>query len=308
MNLLEQFGEIRERAERGLPSALRFEAEGRELTRNFLPNERLILLGGGNIAQPLCRYAADLSFEVTVADDRPSFANRPRFPEAHAVYCDLFPAAIEKIGIGEGDYVAVITRGHRYDADCLREILGGTMPKYLGMIGSKRRTTGLLNLLESEGFDRARLDAIYTPIGLDIGALTVKEIAISIVAELIACRRAETRRRSHSSILTSEDIDLPLLRYVADESIGKVLMMVCDTSGSTPVKSGAFMAIDSSTQYRGTIGGGCSESAVLRQAYYLIGTGESQCVTIDMSNDVAEKEGMVCGGEMTVLLADLTKK
>ena len=80
MNLLEQFGEIRERAERGLPSALRFEAEGRELTRNFLPNERLILLGGGNIAQPLCRYAADLGFEVTVADDRPSFANRPRFP------------------------------------------------------------------------------------------------------------------------------------------------------------------------------------------------------------------------------------
>ena len=76
MNLLEQFGEIRERAERGLPSALRFEAEGRELTRNFLPNERLILLGGGNIAQPLCRYAADLGFEVTVADDRPSFARK----------------------------------------------------------------------------------------------------------------------------------------------------------------------------------------------------------------------------------------
>lgn len=149
------------------------------------------------------------------------------------------------------------------------------MPKYLGMIGSKRRTTGLLNLLESEGFDRAKLDAIHTPIGLDIGALTVKEIAISIVAELIACRRAETRRRSHSSILTSEDIDLPLLRYVADESIDKVLMMVCDTSGSTPVKSGAFMAIDSSTQYRGTIGGGCSESAVLRQAYYLIGTAKA---------------------------------
>ena len=243
-----------------------------------------------------------------MADDRPSFANHPRFPEAKQIVCDLFPAAIEKIGIRESDYVAVITRGHRYDADCLRELLRGIMPRYLGMIGSKRRTVGLLNMLEEEGFSRADLDRIHTPIGLDIGALTVKEIAISIVAELIACRRAETRRRSHSSILTSEDIDLPLLRYVADESIDKVLMMVCDTSGSTPVKSGAFMAIDSSTQYRGTIGGGCSESAVLRQAYYLIGTGESRCVTIDMSNDVAEKEGMVCGGEMTVLLADLTKK
>ena len=207
MNLLEQFQTIRESAEHGLASALHFEAEGAELVRSFRPNERLILLGGGNIAQPLCRYAADLGFSVIVADDRPTFANRPRFPEAHTVYCDRFENAIDRIGIGAGDYVAVITRGHRYDADCLRKILRGTMPKYLGMIGSKRRTAGLLNLLEGEGFDRAQLDAIHTPIGLDIGALSVKEIAISIVAELIACRRADTNRRSHSSIMTSEDID-----------------------------------------------------------------------------------------------------
>ena len=182
MNLLEQFQTIRESAEHGLASALHFEAEGAELVRSFRPNERLILLGGGNIAQPLCRYAADLGFSVIVADDRPTFANRPRFPEAHTVYCDRFENAIDRIGIGAGDYVAVITRGHRYDADCLRKILRGTMPKYLGMIGSKRRTAGLLNLLEGEGFDRAQLDAIHTPIGLDIGALSVKEIAISIVA------------------------------------------------------------------------------------------------------------------------------
>ena len=272
MNLLEQFQTIRESAEHGLASALHFEAEGAELVRSFRPNERLILLGGGNIAQPLCRYAADLGFSVIVADDRPTFANRPRFPEAHTVYCDRFENAIDRIGIGAGDYVAVITRGHRYDADCLRKILRGTMPKYLGMIGSKRRTAGLLNLLEGEGFDRAQLDAIHTPIGLDIGALSVKEIAISIVAELIACRRTDTNR------------------------------------GSTPVKSGAFMAVDSSTKFMGTIGGGCSESAVLRQAYYLIGTGESRSVSIDMSNDVAEKEGMVCGGQMKVLLADLSKR
>lgn len=127
-----------------------------------------------------------------MADDRPSFANHPRFPEAKQIVCDLFPAAIEKIGIRESDYVAVITRGHRYDADCLRELLRGIMPRYLGMIGSKRRTVGLLNMLEEEGFSRADLDRIHTPIGLDIGALTVKEIAISIVAELIAERRRTT--------------------------------------------------------------------------------------------------------------------
>ena len=84
MNLLEQFQTIRESAEHGLASALHFEAEGAELVRSFRPNERLILLGGGNIAQPLCRYAADLGFSVIVADDRPTFVNRPRFPEAPA--------------------------------------------------------------------------------------------------------------------------------------------------------------------------------------------------------------------------------
>lgn len=309
MTLLEQLQAAAENARKGLPAALTIDADGVQYTRNFMPQERLILLGGGTIAQPLCRYAADLGFELVVADDRPSFANHPRFPEAKQIVCDLFPAAIEKIGIRESDYVAVITRGHRYDADCLRELLRGIMPRYLGMIGSKRRTVGLLNMLEEEGFSRADLDRIHTPIGLDIGALTVKEIAISIVAELIAERRRTTDRRSKSSILTAEDIDLPLLETAARGDIPKTLMLVYETSGSTPVKSGSYMVVDANTATAGTIGGGCSESAVMRQAYYLIGTGEHKCVTIDMSNDIAAQEGMVCGGQMKVLLADLgTKK
>ncbi|MFR0924469.1 MAG: XdhC family protein [Butyricicoccaceae bacterium] len=222
--------------------------------------------------------------------------------------CDLFPAAIEKIGIRESDYVAVITRGHRYDADCLRELLRGIMPRYLGMIGSKRRTVGLLNMLEEEGFSRADLDRIHTPIGLDIGALTVKEIAISIVAELIAERRRTTDRRSKSSILTAEDIDLRCWKPL-HAVIFQKRSCSCTTSGSTPVKSGSYMVVDANTATAGTIGGGCSESAVMRQAFYLIGTGEHKCVTIDMSNDIAAQEGMVCGGQMKVLLADLgTKK
>ena len=116
-SLIDQFQQIEDAVSRGLPAALHFEAEGTAYVRSFRPQERLILLGGGNIAQPLCRYAADLGFEVIVADDRPSFANHPRFPEAKEIYCDLFPASIEKIGVREGDYFAVITRGHRYDAD-----------------------------------------------------------------------------------------------------------------------------------------------------------------------------------------------
>ena len=146
--------------------------------------------------------------------------------------------------------------------------------------------------------------------GFSIGKIEHKMgIRGSQTAELIAERRRTTDRRSKSSILTAEDIDLPLLETAARGDIPKTLMLVYETSGSTPVKSGSYMVVDANTATAGTIGGGCSESAVMRQAYYLIGTGEHKCVTIDMSNDIAAQEGMVCGGQMKVLLADLgTKK
>ncbi|HWS29750.1 MAG TPA: XdhC/CoxI family protein [Clostridia bacterium] len=290
----------------GLPATLELDIGGVRYFRIFRPKERLILLGGGHIAQPLCTFAAALDFSVTVVDDRPSFANRTRFLEADSVLCDAFPHAIRQLKIQENDYVAVITRGHRWDADCLRAILPGTMPKYLGMIGSKRRTTGLLQLLEEEGLSRSKLDLIHTPIGLDIGALTIQEIAVSILAELIKCRRQGTDRHANKTVLTSEDIDLDLLKFLAEDETPKALLLVYDTSGSTPVKSGALMAIDVNSRTAGTIGGGCSENAVLRDAYALIGTGGRRRVTVDMSNDVAEEEGMVCGGRMKVLIADVT--
>lgn len=162
-----------------------------------------------------------------------------------------------------------------------------------------------MNLLEQEGFPSTALRGIHTPIGLEIGALTVKEIAISILAELIACRRADTKRRSNNSVLVTENIDLNPLRFLADSYREKALLLVYETSGSTPVKSGAMMAVDRSFQTADTIGGGCSENAVLKDAYHLIGTGKQRSITIDMSNDVAEEEGMVCGGQMKVLIKDV---
>ena len=294
-----------EQIKNGSPASLTFEAEGITYLRNFRPMERLILLGGGHVAQPLCRYGADLGFAVTVADDRPSFANRARFPEAGAVLCDAFPNAIRQLAIGEGDYVAVITRGHRYDADCLRQLLAGPFPRYLGMIGSKRRVIALFQLLEEEGFPRELLDRIHAPIGLPIGALTTREIAISIVAELIQCRRKDTKRRSKETVLVTEDVDLPLLEFLTCGDTPKALLVVLETSGSTPVKSGAMMAVDRTLRTAGTIGGGCSENAALTEARRIIGTGGRRCITVDMSNDVAEEEGMVCGGRMKVLIEDL---
>ena len=286
----------------GRPAAMTWEVDGIAYIRNFRPKERLILLGGGHIAQPLCRYGAELGFAVTVVDDRPSFANYARFPEAAEVICDAFPKALSGLCIHGADYVAVITRGHRYDADCLRSILRGTFPKYLGMIGSRRRVIGLFQLLKNEGLPGELLDKIHAPIGLSINALTTQEIAMSIAAELIQCRRQNTPRRSGSTVLVEEDIDLLLIESLARSDEPKALLVVLETSGSTPVKSGAMMVADRNFQTIGTIGGGCSEHVVLQEAYRIIGTTQSRCIHVDMSNDVAEAEGMVCGGQMKVLI------
>lgn len=301
-----QFQDILHAVRQGQAAQLVFQADGISYVRAFQPKERLLLLGGGHIAQPVCRYAADLGFAVTVADDRPSFANLTRFPDAEEVICEAFPKAIQGFQIHENDYVAVITRGHRYDADCLRSILPGVFPRYLGMIGSRRRVKGLMDLLREEGFPQEKLERIHAPIGLDIGALTVKEIAISILAELIQCRRRDAPRRGQGELLALQDMDLPLLEFLAGGETPKAVMIVCETTGSTPVKAGAMMALDQNYRSAGTIGGGCGESAVTLEAYRLIGTGQSRCVTVDMTNDTAAEEGMVCGGQMKVLMADIS--
>ena len=245
------YNELYQAVLNGRPAAMTWKMDGIAYIRNFRPKERLILLGGGHIAQPLCRYGADLGFAVTVVDDRPSFANHARFPEAAEVVCDAFPKALSDLRIHESDYVAVITRGHRYDADCLRSILRGTFPKYLGMIGSRRRVMGLFQLLKDEGIPSELLEKIHAPIGLSISALTTQEIAMSIAAELIQCRRKDTPRRSGSTVLVEEDIDLPLIESLSRSDAPKALLVVLETSGSTPVKSGAMMVVDHNFQSMG---------------------------------------------------------
>lgn len=303
----EQFAEILNQTRNNQTAQWTIDINGTVYTRIFRPKERLILLGGGHIAQPLCTIATMLGFAVTVVDDRPSFANHPRFPEAEYIVCDAFPHAIQILNIHAGDFVAIMTRGHRYDADCLRTVLAGSMPQYLGLLGSRRRTIALLHLLEEEGFQRTRLDTIHTPIGLDIGALSIQEIAVSIAAQLVQHRRQGLNRRSKSCVLTEETFSEEVVADIVEHDTPKALLMVYETSGSTPVKSGAFMTVDQNFQIKGTIGGGCSESAVLRDAFYLIGTGKQQSVTINMNHDVAAEEGMVCGGQMNVLLMDISQ-
>jgi len=271
------------------------------------PAERLIVLGAGHIAVPVCEFGAKLGFSVTVCDDRPSFANTQRFPLAKAVICDSFPHAIESLGITGYDYVVIITRGHRYDADCLRKLLPGAAPAYLGLIGSRRRVKGLFEMLCEEGYSPAAMNRICTPIGLDIGAVTPEEIALSILAEIVAYKRKPEACGSNR-FYTDSDLEPEMIRYLADSGEPKAIVTVTQTKGSTPRAAGAKMAVNSIGQAVGSIGGGCSEGAVIREAVRIIGTGTYKMLDIDLTGDVAESDGMVCGGIMRVLVEDASEQ
>lgn len=299
------FTEIYQHIMEGLPASYEFEADGDRYIRVFSPKERVILLGGGHIAEPLCRYANDLGFRVVVCDDRPAFASAQRFPEAEKVICDSFQNAITQLKITESDYVCVLTRGHRYDTECLREILSGTFPCYIGMVGSKRRSEGVFRILREEGYDSEKIDRICAPIGMKINALTIKEIAISIVGQLIEYRRRDIQRSHESARLITENIDWKLMEYLAADESPKALLTVYDTQGSTPVKSGAMMSVDRDLNITGTIGGGCGEHKAMMEARKIIGTGESKTLQVNLTQDMAEEEGMVCGGMMKIFIQDM---
>lgn len=297
-----EFQDILAAVEAGRAATLTRQVGETAYVRRFLPPERLVLLGGGHVSLALYEAARRVDFAVTVADDRPAFASYARFPEAREVVCDSFESALPRLNIGAGDFVCVLTRGHRDDVTCVRYLLQGNEPRYLGMIGSRRRVKGLFDMLTEEGYDRERIGRIHAPIGLPIGAVTPQEIAVSIAAELIAARHAAP---AGEGVLPQQNTDLDALRFLGDDSRPAALLLVLATRGSTPVKGGALMGTDRLGNSAGTIGGGCGENQAVLAARRLIGTGESRVVTVDMTSDVAAMEGMVCGGTMDVLIEDL---
>ncbi|ODA42015.1 XdhC/CoxI family protein [Desulfosporosinus sp. BG] len=149
---------------------------------------QLLILGAGHIARPLASMAKMVGYEVTVVDDRPSFANSARFSTADTVICNDFEHAIDAININPQTFVVIITRGHRYDKACLRKVIDRPA-SYIGMIGSRKRVKALIAELEEEGVSSELLEKLYSPIGLKIGAETPEEIAVSILSELIKVQR-----------------------------------------------------------------------------------------------------------------------
>ena len=158
----------------------------------------LVIVGAGHIAQPLSRLAKMLGFRIVVLDDRPDFASSERFPDADQVIAEPFGSALNRLDLSEESMVVLVTRGHRFDEFCLRRLLDSPA-FYLGMLGSKRRVRAVFSSLLADGYTEEQLERVWAPIGIDIGARSPVEIAVSIVAELVAVKRE--RSGSHLRIL-----------------------------------------------------------------------------------------------------------
>ena len=153
-----------------------------------LPEEKLLILGGGHVAKALAGMAPALGFTVTVVDDRPEMVAEGRFPAAvRAVQCG-FAQAVADFPFDAATYAVIMTRGHLLDLACVRAVLKRPY-RYAGFMGSARKTRLILEQLEKDGCDPARVAALWAPIGLDIGAETPAELAVAILAELVAVRR-----------------------------------------------------------------------------------------------------------------------
>jgi xanthine dehydrogenase accessory factor len=166
-------------------------ADVRILFERIEPEPRLVICGAGHVGAALARLANLVGYQTTLIDDRADFVVRERFPETAIELVaakDWSSAISDAIGNGSGVYVAVVTRGHNEDEACMHAIMK-TSASYVGLIGSKRRTNIVIDRLREAGYSEDRLRIIRAPIGLDIGAVSPQEVALAIIAEIVAERR-----------------------------------------------------------------------------------------------------------------------
>jgi len=163
-----------------------------------LPVPLLYIFGAGHVAIELFKVARNAGFDCIVIDDREAYANAERFPGAQQVIAKDFDNALDELTPTESSYIVIATRGHRDDMRVLRWAVQ-TPARYVGMVGSKRKAITVFRELTREGLKSDLFDRVHSPVGLDIGTVTPAEIAVSIVAEMIAARRRVERALPHMS-------------------------------------------------------------------------------------------------------------
>jgi len=246
----------------------------------FCPQPRLILCGGGHVSREVAAFAHRLDFSVTVMDERPEAVTRERFPTAQALICDSYDNLANYLE-PDACYV-VVTPDHKADLQCVSTILL-TQYRYLGMIGSRKKVASTVENLRNAGFSQERIDSIFAPIGLPIGAVTPAEIALSILAQII-----QEKNKTHAA-----SADKALLE--AKEP--GMLCIIAEKHGSAPRGVGSMMFVGDD-KVLGSIGGGEPEYLAICHARENPGFGLREFA---LNNTAPNGLDMICGGRIKVL-------
>lgn len=246
----------------------------------FMPQPWMIICGGGHVSLHLAKMASSLDFRVKVLDDREEFASRERFPDADEVICDSFDH-LENY-LEPDSCCVVVTRGHKDDFLCVKTILQHSY-RYLGMIGSKLKVGKTFDNLRAEGVSEEQLRTIHAPIGLSIGAVTPPEIAISILAEIIA-----EKNKTHVSSVS---------RDLLDCREQGMLCIIIEKTGSSPRGVGSMMFVGKARTLD-SIGGGAVEFAAIEDARTC---PQAAIREYHLNNRDSIRLGMICGGSNRIL-------
>lgn len=252
---------------------------------SYTSRPHLIILGGGHVAQPLCRLARVMQYRITVMDDREEFANAKYFPDADEIICADFSELTARIPEGEEDYYVVVTRGHKADLLCVEQILP-RKSVYVGMIGSRVKVAHSRQLLTEHGFTENDQQRLHAPIGIRLGGQLPEEVAVSILAQIVEVKSAREK--------TVRD---PAVAAALERKTPGVMMTITEKSGSAPRGVGSRMIVADDGVCYGSIGGGAIEYRAVQEAR----SAELPCDRrYDLSSQDAADLGMVCGGSVTV--------
>ena len=273
----------------------RISLEGQQVfVEIFGGTPQLVICGAGHVSMPIIQIGKSIGFEVTVLEDRPMFADQARRMGADHVLCESFEKGLASLDDNMAAYYVIVTRGHRYDTMCLREILK-KKHAYVGMMGSRRRVSMVKQQLEEEGTSRALLETVHTPIGLAINAETPEEIAVSIMAEIIQCKNTTRKTEGYRNEILDQ------IKECEKMHLTGVIAEIVERKGSGPRSTGTKMFIRKDGVLTGTIGGGCLEAKVIDQARQMMAAEQHHVLDwIDMTSESAEEEGMVCGGTQLI--------
>lgn len=259
--------------------------------------QELVICGAGHVSLEIAALSDYMGYPYTVLDDREEFVTKERFPNARRRVCGDFRKGLDPKQYSSNAYYIIVTRGHVADLVCLREVLLRAFG-YVGMIGSRGKVKKTMEAMRKEGFDQELLASVHTPIGLPIGGQTPKEIALSIMAEIIQVKN-QAKPAVYFDSLMAEQL-----------KCGRPMAMaaIIDKKGSAPRGIGSKMLVGENGLLGGTIGGGMIEYQVLKDIAALVGTRECMVKSYQLNEKDAASLGMWCGGELEVLMEGIPKR